>query len=506
MKKSFDLRLHLQPKEIELINKIEAGKDGWIGYGGARGGMKSHSLRAVALYFGFKYNNIKILIFRRTYPLLWENHIMPLMEEWPFMRRYYNEEQKVFRLPTGSKIIFRYADTLKDLLDFKGREYALVMIDEATDLTEGEIRVLSSCCRSISRAFTPKRILTFNPGGVGHVFVKRLFVDREMTDEEGKQGVDFIQSFPWDNALWSHDLLAEDGYDESDYHSWEEQRRIDYFLRSEYGRELLSNSQYTATWLWGRWDVLAGAYFNIWKKELHTIKPAELRPEAHWKWWIGMDWGFVHATAVIWFCTDGTMTYSFREWCQSGLTPTQIADGIVKGTKAIRVNDESIQLEAIFLSPDAFAQHTSDRSIAVEMSEVLEAQGLPAPLQADNDRIGGWQLMYDMLRDGRWRISEACEQTIRMMPLLQRNPESKNALQQEDILKVTGDDAPDAQRYGVKTRPPAVALPRERLLAATIKAATGKEPNQLSPTWRAIAARDAELQLEESETPIYLRT
>lgn len=481
------------------MRELETGKDGWIGWGGSRGAAKSHALRSGALYLGFRYPGIHVLLFRRTYPMLWENHIMKILEEWPQLKRWYNEDHKTLTLPTQpsrSVIHFRYADTMKDLLEFKGKEYGAVLIDEATDLTEEEIRVITSCCRSTLRGWRPKRALTFNPGGVGHMFVKRLFIDQELTDQERRQGVKFIQAFPWDNVFHVCNLLEERGLTTKDYWAMPEDQRISLFLESEYGKELASNERWSDAWLWGKWDILAGAYFGLWRKELHTYDPAKLERKPYWPVWIGIDWGFVHDSAVEWFTTDGNRIYTFREWCQSGLSATQLAEGIIKGS-------EGMKIASIQLSHDAFNKDISDRTIAIQMGEVLQKAGLPLPERCDNDRHGGWQVMYDALRNGQWQISTDCTKLVRVIPLLQRNIESKNPLQQEDILKVDGDDPADAARYAMKVRPPLVSLPVEDRLRIRFEEKVGAPPDKVSPTWAAIQMRTLEHELDDEESPTF---
>ena len=75
----------------------------------------------------------------------------------------------------------------------------------------------------------------------------------------------------------------------------------------------------------------------------------------------------------------------------------------------------------IFLSPDAFAERTADASIAEQLGDGLAAAGLPRPAPADNDRVGGWMLMYQMMETGQWQISSACERLLECLPTLTRD-------------------------------------------------------------------------------------
>ena len=65
------------PKQREFL----LDKHKFLGFGGARGGGKSHAIRTLAVMLCYKYAGIKILIVRKTYPQLQENHIKPLTEQ-----------------------------------------------------------------------------------------------------------------------------------------------------------------------------------------------------------------------------------------------------------------------------------------------------------------------------------------------------------------------------------------------------------------------------------------
>jgi hypothetical protein len=128
---------------------------------------------------------------------------------------------------------------------------------------------------------------------------------------------------------------------------------------------------------------------------------------------------------------------TYREFVQPGLSPRMLAQGIAERSGRERISD-------VFLSPDAFAHRTSEASIAEQLGEVLAATGLPRPAPADDDRIGGWQLMYQLLESDAWLITENCAKLIDCLPQLVRDDRRV-----EDIRKVDGDDPADAARYGL---------------------------------------------------------
>jgi hypothetical protein len=114
-----------------------------------------------------------------------------------------------------------------------------------------------------------------------------------------------------------------------------------------------------------------------------------------------------------------------------------LAQGIAERSGRERISD-------VFLSPDAFAHRTSEASIAEQLGEVLAAGGLPRPAPADDDRVGGWQLMYQLLESDAWLITENCAKLIDCLPQLVRDDRRV-----EDIRKVDGDDPADGARHGL---------------------------------------------------------
>src|ERR1700726_1910869 len=88
-----------------------------------------------------------------------------------------------------------------------------------------------------------------------------------------------------------------------------------------------------------------------------------------------------------------------------------LAQGIAERSGRERISD-------VFLSPDAFAHRTSEASITEQLGEVLSASGLPRPAPADDDRIGGWQLMYQLLESDAWVITQKFAKPVDCVPQL----------------------------------------------------------------------------------------
>ena len=159
-------------------------------------------------------------------------------------------------------------------------------------------------------------------------------------------------------------------------------------------------------------------------------------------------------------------------------------------------NTPSEHIDAIYLSPDAFARRTDEASIADQMGDVFVAAGFPRPVPADNDRVGGWMLMYQMLEAGEWLLTDNCIELIRTLPNLVRDP-----ARIEDIEKMDGDDPADAARYGLKSRYGARhggGSERRMPLAARL----AERVTSADPTVRAIQARKAQLEESRRSQPV----
>ena len=247
------------PKQKEFF----LAKNRFIAYGGARGGGKSWALRRKILLLAVNYPGIRILLLRRTFPELRENHILPLQRELKGIA-VYKDSDKSFRFLTGSRLVLGYCAGDMDVNQYQGQEYDIICMDEATHFTEYQFSTLTACLRGANNF--PKRFyLTCNPGGIGHNWVKRLFVDRQYKTGENPEDYTFIPAKVYDNAV----LLNNDpGY-----------------------VQMLQNlpDRIRQAWLDGNWDIFVGQYFSMWDKELHVVAPFVL--PAYWRRYVSLAFG-----------------------------------------------------------------------------------------------------------------------------------------------------------------------------------------------------------------------
>lgn len=249
------LRINLRiPHPSEKQEQFFLATAMYIGYGGARGGGKSWAVRVKAILLALAYAGIVIMIVRRTYPELRANHITPMRRMLAFAGKRlatYNDSKKEFSFRNGSVIMFRYCATEKDMDNYQGTEADVIFIDEATQHDEKVFRMFVACLRAVNTF--PKRIyLTCNPGGRGHGWVKRLFIDRKFNADENPDDYVFIQAFVDDNTAL---MRAQPGY----------RKQL----------EALPPKLRKA-WLDGDWNIFEGQFF-----EEFTDDPAHYRDRMH---------------------------------------------------------------------------------------------------------------------------------------------------------------------------------------------------------------------------------
>ena len=394
----------------------------FVAYGGSRGGGKSWGLREKAILLALAHPGIRILIVRRTYPELRENHILPLMQRLMGIAQY-KDVDKSFTFPTRSRIVLGYCDSDSDVLRYQGQEYDVVMIDEATQLTEYQYSTLTACVRGANTH--PKRMyLTCNPGGVGHAWVKRLFIDREYRGDENPDDYTFIPARVTDNpVLMEHDP----GYVRM-------LRNLPPGLRE--------------AWLEGRWDVYAGQYFTEWDRDIHVVDPVDI--PAHWRKYVAMDYGLDMLAAYLIAVDEQGVAYVCRE-VYEGRDKAPGSQGVII-SDAARMIREMVGEDDIYLylaPPDLWnARQETGKSVA----QLFLEQGISLT-KASADRIDGWMAVHEWLKviddvDGKptakLRIFRGCENLIRCMPLLQYDDKKPNdvALTPHEITH-----GPDALRY-----------------------------------------------------------
>lgn len=234
----------------------------YVAFGGARGGGKSWAVRCKAKLLALRYPGIRLLLVRRSLPELEANHLTFLRRELAEVAEY-RAGDKRFVFGNGSILQFGYCGSDRDLDRYQGAEYDVIFLDEATQLKELWMRQIAACLRGVNDF--PKRIYyTCNPGGPGHGYIKRLFIDRRYEPGEDPEDYAFISARVTDNTA----LLA---------------RQPDYLKTLEALPPKLRRA-----WLEGRWDIMEGHVFQEFTDDpahyedrqwTHVIRPFDVPRE-----------------------------------------------------------------------------------------------------------------------------------------------------------------------------------------------------------------------------------
>lgn len=406
------------PRQIEFFKASSR----HIAYGGARGGGKSWAMRRKFVLLALNYPGLKLLLLRRTLPELRENHVLPLLSELTGFAKY-KDDDKSFTFPNGSRIKLGYCDADKDVYQYQGQEYDVIGLEEATHFTEFMRDFFETSNRSTRTDFKPRMYYTSNPGGIGHAWFKRLFIDREYRGKEKSDNYVFIPAKVYDN----HALMD---------------------TNPEYVETLesLPDDQREA-FLHGNWDVFAGQYFREWRRDTHVIDPFKV--PAHWFKFCSIDWGYNDPCAVYWHAVDDMRVYTYRELYINQTNASDVAKKIVELSGRE-------QIEYTVASPDMWHKRgiggkdagTQGENIA----EIFLNNGVWLE-KADNDRLQGWTRMREFMKpaaDGKplWIIFSTCSNLIRTLPQLIHHDKRV-----EDVGDNLEDHAAESCRYGLMSRP-----------------------------------------------------
>ena len=424
---TLQLRRLIDPTEKQdAFLKAIAEKD-YVLYGGAAGGGKSYILRwwlvfyLCWLYKALGLKNVQVGLFCEDYPSLHDRQISKIQFEFPPELGTLKQGMvKNFELRPefgGGVIALRNLD---DPSKYQSAEFAAIAVDELTKNPKDTFDFLRSRLRwtGVER---PKFACGANPGGIGHAWVKKLWIEREFPPEMEamKNQFAFIQSKASDNP---------------------------HLTQAYYNSLLTLPPDKAKMFAEGSWDLFAGQYFDNFTIAKHTHLPGQIELKPWLTRWISGDWGYKHPACLHWHAKDGDRVITYRELYGAGMGEQEL------GIKIAELS-QGENITRFFFSPDAFAQRTSQNTIAEQIGEALKERGLPYPTLADNDRVGGWRLMYEMLNAGLWTIDRAaCPKLVACLPTLIRNDKKP-----EDILKVDhtenqiGDDPGDSARYGLKT-------------------------------------------------------
>ena len=426
----------LYPKQIEFCKATNK----YICYGGARGGGKSHVSRIKMCLLALNYNGIQILLLRRTLKELRENHVLQLQKLLKDVA-IYRESTKEFLFPNGSRIVLGYCDNEKDVLQYQGQAYEVIVLEEATHFTEFQFQTLTESNRmsgNMKEEFVPRMYFTCNPGGVGHSWVKRIFIDRDYKETENPDDYKFIPSLVFENKyIMEHDPN---------------------YIRT---LENLPEDRKQAM-LYGNWDVFDGQFFQEFRRDIHVIEPFVIPKD--WNRYIAIDYG-LDMFAVIFVAVDReNNAYIYNEIHQEDL--------IVSDASKLLKSYMNRKYRYIFAPPDLWNRN---RDTGKSTAEIFYNNGIALD-KCSNNRVSGWANVKEWIKPyktrniatgeeyttSRLKIFNNCINLIKNLPQLQHDEKNPNDCSTEphEITHIT-----DALRYFcVSNIPPQEKQPKKSII------------------------------------------
>lgn len=442
-------------------------------YGGARGGGKTEGSIGDWLEHSSTYGEAAVgTFFRRKFKQL-EEVVARTKTLFPRIGAKYNEQKAEWVMPGGGRLKFRYLERDSDAEEYQGHNYTRVYVEEVTNFpTPNPINLLRATLRSAVGVPTGMR-LTGNPGGPGHHWVKKRYIDPCKQGwkviKETFQGLDgkehslervFIPSTIKDNQL----LMQNDPT---------------YVAKL---RQVGSESLVRA-WLQGDWDVIDGAFFDCWDERKHVLSASRWLPviPPHAMRFRAMDWGFAKPFCVGWYAVaDGTWhlprgaLVKYREWYGSDGRPNVglrmnadlVARGILARERMFDGRTGNWRQESIDYGTCDPSMFVRDGGPSIQESMAQEGCNW---FRADNKRVAGWAEMRRRLagNDGETPLLyflDSCVDSIRTIPTLQHDETDA-----EDVDTEQEDHAGDETRYACMSRPyvrDAAVDPQSELLLA----------------------------------------
>ena len=419
------MRINWEQSEKQRLFCELTGKADEILYGGAAGGGKSYVQCQDAFLYALSYPKSRQLLLRRTFPDLEKSIIRTTLSIYPKELCKYSAGNHVWRFQNGSVLDFGYCANEKDVYQYQSAEYDVIRFDELTHFSEKMYTYLISRLRGANPY--PKAVKSStNPGGIGHSWVKRRFIDL------GEPGV-IHRTKTGNTRVFIPSLVTEN--------RWLMKEDPHYVDRL---RELPKRDYEQLRF--GNWDTYDGQFFDEWDRDLHVVSPFEIPRD--WRRYFTMDYG-LDMLAAYWIAVDGGgNAYVYREVYQPDLIIAAAAETIKAAENGDRADD--------YIAPPDMWNRKSDTGRST--AEIFAQHGIVLR-KACNDRAQGWLDLKEWLHPAlnefgekkpKLRIFSTCTELIRTLPSLVHDEGKYNDVS-DRIHEYT--HAPDAIRYWAAGRP-----------------------------------------------------
>ena len=432
IKKAFEEKdVIFQPNEGPQSDFL-ASSEREVFYGGARGGGKSYAMLVDPLRYCDKQHHRALLI-RRTMPELRDliNHSQQLYSK-AYPGAKWREQEKEWRFPSGARIEFGYAENLTDALRYQGQSYTWIGIDELPQYPTPDIyNFLRSSLRSVDPQIPVYMRATGNPGNVGSLWVKEMFVDPSESNKRFNVEIPTPMGVKKISRKFIPAKLQDNPY---------LMQTDDYYAMLASLPEVQKKQ-----FLEGDWDAYESSSFPEFNRQIHVIEPFDI--PRNWMRFTAADWAYSSPACCLWFAVDyDNNLFVYREL----YTKRNTAD--IFARKVLEMEDGEYIRYGILDSSTWARRGDIGPSIAETM--IQEGCRWRQSDRSPRSRIAGKVEVHKRLRVDEdtgypsMFIFSNCLNLIRTLPML---PVDKN--NPEDVDTTADDHAYDALRYGCMSRP-----------------------------------------------------
>ena len=401
-------------------------------YGGARGGGKSYAMLVDPLRYCDKQKHRALLI-RRTMPELRDliNHSQQLYPK-AYPGAKWREQEKEWKFPSGARIEFGYAENLTDALRYQGQSYTWIGIDELPQYpTEDIYNFLRSSLRSVDPEIPVYMRATGNPGNVGSLWVKNMFVDPALPNTKFDIDIKTPTGIKKISRRFIPAKLEDNPY---------LMQTDDYYAMLASLPEVQRKQ-----FLDGNWEAFEDSSFPEFSKDIHVIKPFDI--PRNWMKFRACDWGYSSPACCLWIAVDfDNNLFVYRELYTQKVTADMFARKVLDA-------EEGEYIRYGVLDSSTWARR-GDIGPSIAETMILEGCRWRPSDRSPRSRIAGKLEIHKRLRPDEETgypslfILDNCVNLIRTLPML---PTDKN--NPEDVDTHAEAHAYDALRYGCMSRP-----------------------------------------------------
>ena len=400
-------------------------------YGGARGGGKSYAMLIDPLRYCDKRHHRALLI-RRSMPELRDmiNHSQRLYSQ-AFPNAKWREQEKEWRFPSGARIEFGYAENLTDVLRYQGQSYTWIGIDELPQYPTPEIyNFLRSSLRSVDPDIPVYMRATGNPGNVGSLWVKEMFVDPSEPNKAFDVHIDTIAGRKSITRRFIPAKLQDNPY---------LMQTDDYMIMLSSLPEVQRKQ-----FLEGDWSAFENSAFPEFDMSVHVVQPFDI--PSNWLRFRTCDWGYSSAACVLWIAVDFDNNFwVYREHYTQRVTADVFARQVME-----KEYNEYVRYG--ILDSSTWAKR-GDAGPSIAETMIREGCKWRPSDRSPRSRVAGKLELHRLLTKDldtgqpKLKVFSNCTNLVRTMPML---PVDKN--NPEDVDTHAEDHAYDALRYGVMSR------------------------------------------------------